>query len=939
MESPDPHKRSAEGPGAGGRATSEAEEPAQGGEALERDRLLATKITTPRIRSERLRRMRLTSQIDEGAASDLTLICTPAGFGKTTLLGDWVQATSRPVAWLSLDPEDNDPVRFWRYVVAALDRAGVTVGEDVHSMFISPREESSRALATAVINGLEAVDDRLTLILDDYHVIDSPPIHDGLEFFLNNLPPGINLVIATRSDPPLPLARLRAGGRLTELRGKDLRFKPEEVASLLRDVWGLKLPLEAVEALEARTEGWAVGLQLAALSLQGRPDQDAFLHAFTGTHRYVLDYLSEEVLERQPEQVRRFLLRTSILERLCAPLCDAVTEEFDAWEMLERVERANLFLIPLDDERRWYRFHHLFADLLRARLRRHDPDSIPDLHRRAAKWCEERGLVDDAVHHHLGANDLPRVAELVERHVEELLLRRSERATLDRWLSALPQDVVAPRPRVMIAQSIAAELECRLDQAESLLEAALRAPGEPSDAHDPSVGRAASVLTNLPAATAVMRADLARLRGEAERAGAFAREALSRVAPEDRLLASLARYHVSVADWMMGRLAEAEQGLMEVVEERRIAGERYLAVRAGYDLGWVQQAAGRLGAAARTYQRGLDIITDPGRRLPPEAGLALIGLAEVMRKRGDLDSALEHAVQGVERCRRLVYALPLATGLATLAWVRQAAGARDLALATMDEAEQTIASPDIVSLHNPAPAERARLLLAQGRLKDAVEWTEEAGLKEDDEVSYSRERDHLVLARVLLARAEPDRALGLLDRLDELAESQGRTGSLIEIRAVRSMALQASGYHDEALAVLDDTLSQGRSEGYVRVFADEGPPMAALFRSLIGARRRGRRGRISRAQRDHLSRVTRALAPADNAIQPYAVRGLVDPLTERELEVLSKIAEGRRNQEIADELVVTLETVKKHVSHIFEKLGVTNRTEAVNKAREIGLIS
>jgi LuxR family maltose regulon positive regulatory protein len=284
--------------------------------------------------------------------------------------------------------------------------------------------------------------------------------------------------------------------------------------------------------------------------------------------------------------------------------------------------------------------------------------------------------------------------------------------------------------------------------------------------------------------------------------------------------------------------------------------------------------------------------------------------------------------------------LPLATGLATLAWVRQAAGARDLALATMDEADQTIASPDIVSLHNPAPAERARLLVAQGRLEDAVDWTEEAGLKEDDEVSYSRERDHLVLARVLLARAEPDRALGLLDRLDELAESQGRTGSLIEIRAVRSTALQASGYHDEALAVLDDTLSQGRSEGYVRVFADEGPPMAALFRSLIGARRRGRRGRrgrISRAQRDHLSRVMRALVPADDEKQRYAVRGLVDPLTERELEVLSKIMEGMRNQEIADELVVTLETVKKHVSHIFEKLGVSNRTEAVNKARGIGL--
>jgi LuxR family maltose regulon positive regulatory protein len=919
--------------------TTEARPPAQGRD-VERDRLLATKITIPRIRRERLRRIRLISQLDEGAACGLTLVCTPAGFGKTTLLGDWAQTASQRIAWLSLDPEDNDPVRFWRYVVAALERADVTVGEDVQSMFISPREGSSRGVVTALINGLEAVGDEVTLILDDYHVIVSAPIHEGLTFFLNNIPSRVHIVIATRSDPPLQLARLRAGGRLAELRGFDLRFTPDETTSFLREVWELNLSPEAVAGLEARTEGWAVGLQLAALSLQGRPDPDTFLQAFAGTHRYVLDYLSEEVLELQTDRVRTFLLRTSILERLCGPLCNAVTQESDGWEMLERLERANLFLVPLDDERRWYRFHRLFADLLRSRLRQNEPKLVPELHLRAAAWCEERGLVDDAVHHSLGANDLNRVARLVENHVEELLLRRSERATLDRWLSALSRQVVASRPRVMIAQGIAAELECRLDEAQSLLESALQGPADPEDLHEPSVGRAASVLTNVPAATAVMRADFARLRGEAERAEAFAREALSRVTPDDRLLASLARYHISIAGWMVGRLSEVEQELQEIVEERRLAGERYLAVRACYDLGWVQQAGGRLGAAVHTYRKALDIITDPGRRPPPEAGLALVGLAEVMRKRGDLDSALQHSVEGVERCRRLVYALPLAAGLVTLAWVRQAKGTPGLALEAVEEAVQTVPSRDIVSLHNPGPAERARLLLAQGHLDDAVRWSDEKGLLDDDEVSYARERDYLVLARICLAQSEPDRALGLLDRLEAIAESHGRTGSLIEIRALRSLALQASGDRDAALVVLDGVLSLARPEGYVRVIADEGPPMAALLRSLLGARRRGRVGSVSGSEMAFIKRIMVAFGHGDRDEKfPHDVSGLVVPLTRRELEVLAKIAEGRKNREIAEELVVTLETVKKHNAHIFEKLGATNRTEAVNLAREIGLIS
>ena len=485
----------------------------------------------------------LLARLAQGMGRGLTVVCTPAGFGKTTLLGDWARRSRRPVAWLSLDQGDNDPARFWRYVAAALERVRPGVGERVAALLRGAEQPPLEAVATTVINQLTdpSDGDQVALILDDYHLIETPTVHASVAFLVERLPPGLRLVLAGRADPPLPLARLRGRGQLAELRERDLRFTPDETAAFLREATGLDLPAASVASLQERTEGWAAGLQLAALSLRGQADPAAFVASFAGSHRYVLDYLTEEVLARQPEELVGFLLETSVLERLSGPLCDAVTGRGDSQALLEHVERANLFLVPLDEVRGWWRYHHLFADLLRARLTRERPERVAGLHRAAATWCQAHGLADDAVRHALAASEVRWAARLVEQHVEGLL-RRSEGATLGHWLAALPAESVSSRARLCLAQAVAAVVGGRLEAVEPLLvaaERALAASGE--EPHQPSVGRALSVLANVPASIAFLHADLARLRGDPEGAVAFDQQALAHLGEEDWLLGSHVR--------------------------------------------------------------------------------------------------------------------------------------------------------------------------------------------------------------------------------------------------------------------------------------------------------------------------------------------------------------------------------------------------------------
>ncbi|MEJ2557004.1 MAG: LuxR C-terminal-related transcriptional regulator [Anaerolineae bacterium] len=899
--------------------------------AKHRDVLLATKFDIPRIRPDLLPRSQLVERLEEAITRELVLVSTPAGFGKTTLLASWARSSERPVAWLSLDGDDNDPVRFWRYIVAAVDRVHKGIGEQVLSLLNPLAQATLKAVVTARVNELASGPGELVLVLDDYHLIESHAVHDSLAFLLEHLSPGMHVVISSRSDPPIPLARFRARGQLAELRAADLRFTLEDAATLLQGVWELNLPEESIAALEERTEGWVTGLQLAALSLRGASDPARFIQSFTGSQRYVLDYLAGEVLEQQPGQVRSFLLETSVLAQLSGPLCDALTSRGDGQEMLEHLERANLFLVPLDQERRWYRYHHLFADLLLARLGAADPKRVLELHRKAATWYEEYGMVGDAMRHALAAGEAEWAARLVEQHVEDLLLR-GEGETLRGWLAALPQEVVRSRPRLALAQAIAAFNAGRLQVAEPFLDAAERAlDAAPSEHYEPSIGKEMSMLANVPATIALVRAALVALRGDAQRTTELVRQAQAHLAEDERGPRISVRWNLAQADWMRGRLAEAERAFADIVAEGREGGESHLTLmlNASSVLGRMQRAQGRLEAAFRTYQEGLEFAAASGPGVVLSAAVAHVGMAEVLYERNQLEQALSHAREGISLGRQLTSTQTLASGLATLAWIRQARGDPAGAREAMDEAYQVIPNREIVALHNPVPAERARLLLAQRDVQEVVRWVEERGLDDEDEPGYARELEYLVLARYLLSRNTADRALALLERLGAAAKAQTRVGSLVQVQVLQALGFQATGEAGQAMKVLAQALMQAEPEGYMRTFVDEGRPMAALLHRALA------RGVTS----DYTARLLAAFSSVDQGIQaspPPVPFPFNEPLSERELEVLRLLASGASNQEIADELSIALSTARKHVSNIIGKLGVHNRTQAVSRGRDLG---
>ena len=907
--------------------------------APERDVLLATKLHMPVSRPGQVLRPRLTARLDEGLLRGVILACAPAGYGKTVLLADWARRGEHPAGWLSLDAGDNDPARFWRHAVAALDRARPGIGERLAPLLGPPAPSSFQGLVTALINELAARpgDGEALLVLDDYHVIGSPQVHESLAFLLEHRPAGMGVLLASRRDPPLALPRLRARGQLTEVREAELRFTPAEAAELLQQA-APALPDASVAALAARTEGWAAGLALAALSLRGQADAVAFVAAFTGSHRYILDYLAEEVLEQQDTQLRTFLLETSVLERLSGPLCDAVTGRQGSQALLEEAERAGLFLIPLDEVRGWWRYHHLFAGLLRARLQEEHPGRAAQLHRSAAAWYAGHDLADDAIGHAAAAGEMLWAARIIEQHFDMVFNFRGEAATIHRWLSVLPADLVKSRPRLLLAQALMAATSGHLEVVEPLLDAVECAPpGWADELFEPTADVAASHLINVPALTTLHRGALAQLRGDAEATAAFAAQMLAEIKPAERLLSATAHGFLAVAEWLCGRLTEAERAFASSVTGWRETGQFTLIAWGWYELALIRCAQGRLDAAALTCQQALDSLVTSGRP-PPAAGPSYAVPAEIAYQRDDLDVALRHATEAIALCRQFVYTPPLAGGLATLAMIRQATGDPAGALETITKAGQ--ASPGPAGMLNPVPAMRARVLLAQGDLAAAARFAQENSLGPDDEPDYARESGHLVLARVLLAQDRPGRALALLDRLYETASGQDRAGSVIEIGALRALARAAAGDEAGAVTALAEALILACPQGYVRVFADEGPPMAALLGRLIAAQRTGQAA--AGVPLGYLARLQRAFAagpPApDRCRDTAAVPGLVDQLTSREREVLAMLAAGRSNQAIARELVVTLDTVKKHVGHVLGKLGAANRTEAVARARELSLI-
>jgi ATP/maltotriose-dependent transcriptional regulator MalT len=750
--------------------------------------ILATKLYLPRLRPNVVSRPRLLERLNAGLHRKLTLIAAPAGFGKTTLVSEWVEGIERPIAWLSLDEGENDPTRFLAYLVTALQTIAATLGEGVLGVLQSSQPPPPEAILTALLNEITTLPDQFVLVLDDYHVIDAKPVDLALTFLVEHLPPQMHLVIATREDPLLPLARLRARGELTELRAADLRFTPSEAAEFLNSVMGLNLSPGNIAALEDRTEGWIAGLQLAALSMRGREDIPEFIRAFTGDHRYILDYLVEEVLTRQPEPVRSFLLQTAILDRLSGSLCDAVTGQEKGNVRLEALEHGNFFVVALDDTRHWYRYHHLFAEVLSAHLLAEQPEQVSALHRRASAWYEQHGSAADAIRHALAAQDFARAADLVELAIPEMRRSRQE-ATVLGWLTALPDELIHVRPVL-------------------------------------SVGYAGALLVS----------------GEFEGVEA-------RVQDAERWLDTTADRSVSSAS--------APSAEMVVVDEAEF------------------------------------------RRLPGTIALYRAAQAQAL---GDVANTMKYA-------RRVL----------------------DLVL--LHEAERLYVG-DFFPYVRPVPALVTRVWVAQGRLGEALGWAREQGLSVSDEPYYLREFEHITLARVLLARSTSNRAdrslheaVGLLERLLQAAEEGERTGSVIEILVLQALAHQMQGDIPAALVPLQQALTLAEPEGYVRMFVDEGPPMALL---LEAAAKHG-------IAPNYVRHLLTAFGSAED--RPPVKQGLIEPLSERELEVLRLLATGLNGPEIARELVVSLNTMRTHTKNIYSKLGVNDRRAAVRRAKELDLFS
>ncbi|HLZ21178.1 MAG TPA: LuxR C-terminal-related transcriptional regulator [Ktedonobacterales bacterium] len=891
--------------------------------------LLETKFYVPRWRRGLVPRPRLSDRLNRGAESKLTLVSAPAGFGKTTLLADWLAAVAvdgRTVTWLSLDQSDNHPASFWTYLIAALQTAESHIGASAISLLQSPQPPSIEAILTLLLNELSAMSMDVMLVLDDYHVIDARDIHDGMVFLLDHLPPRLHLVIASRTDPPLPLARLRARGELVEIRAEDLRFAPDEVASYFRESMGLDLTARDVAVLEGRTEGWIAALQLAALSMQGRSDVTGFIASFAGDDRYIVDYLVEEVLQRQPETVRTFLRDTSILERLSGSLCDAVTGHDGGKAMLEALERANLFVVPLDDRRRWYRYHHLFADVLRARLLDEYPDDVPELHRRASAWYERNGEASEAIRHALAAGDFPKAADLIELAAPALRRNRQEAALLG-WLAAMPEELLRCRP--VLSNVFAGELLAagKLEDADARLRDAERWV-EPRGADRPEGLSAGMVVVDearfrrLPGAVAVHRAGHALLLGNLALTEQHARRALDLAPDDDHLGRGSAAALLGLAGWASGHLESAHQSYAAGAASLRRAGHHADALGCTVALADIRIAQGRLREAMRTHEQALQLAAEQGPPVLRGTADMHVGMSRIHCERNDLHAAMQHLLTSQQ--------LGEHTGLpqnpyrwrVAMARLVEARGDLDGAHDLLQDAERLYVG-DFFPNVRPVSAVKARVWVAQGKLDEALAWALGRGLSVADDLSYLREFEHITLARVLLARQATSDALGLLERLLHAADDGARTGSVIEILALQALTHQVRGEIPAALEPLERALTLAEPEGYARIFVDEGPAMAALLQ--VAAKRR--------TAPEYVRQLLAAFGKPQTTTP--VTKGLMEPLSGRELDVLRLLRTDLDGPDIARQLVVSLSTLRTHTRSIYNKLGVNNRRAAVRRAEEL----
>lgn len=890
--------------------------------------LLSTKLTAPPARRLLVSRPRLLERLNDGLDGTLTLISAPAGFGKTTLLAEWADQSPALLAWVSLDESDNDPERFLSYLLSALETIipGLGLGQLGLAMRQSAQPLPLKSLLTTLVNDIAEYGQPLAIVLDDYHLIHADRVHDIIAFLIGYLPPNAHLIVASRADLPLPLARLRARDQLTEIKADDLRFTAQEASSFLHNVMDLSLSSEDVAALEERTEGWITGLQLAGLSMQSHDQPGQFIAGVSGAHRYILDYLAEEVLAGQPAEVQLFLLQTSILNRLSGLLCAAVTGQSQAQDMLAELEARNLFVFALDDQRLWYRYHHLFATFLQGRLMARQPDQVPELHRRAIEWYSAEGITSEAIEHALSIETYDKAAELIEVEGRRLLIH-GEIATIARWAETLPDEVIRRRPSLELTVAWARlmqdpiafwqqyptrieSLAQRLTNGESdLAQVVARSePGSPEQA--------------LLAELAMLEAFTGRdSRPLPSTIGLF--EVAIEALPDDQpFLRGFATAGLGSVYVRMGDVRRAELAFASAEADSRAADSHFGEVFSITLQAAMQAEQGKLSDAAKTYKRAIVLLDSTGRRAVPMAGQAFTGLADVLREQNELEEALSYAAEGITIGKRTADTDALRDGYIIQARLLADLGRTNDARQSMRGAMHEARLTQSLACHRLVEAWQARLDLASNRDAAARQWASDLGFASTvQDAGPAGPVETLTYAHLLLARRRADEAIPPLQQLAAAAEADGRLRTMVESLALLALCQQAVTARAEAIQTLARALLVAEPGGCVRVFLDLGPAMAALLREA---------GALGHSP-DYVRTLLAAFGDQGQGVQTY------EPLSARELEVLQLLAAGKSNPQIAAELVIALSTVKTHVNRIYAKLDVSNRAQAIIRAREVGL--
>ena len=893
--------------------------------------LLVTKLYIPRSQPNLVLRPRLLERLEAGAIGPATVVCTPTGYGKTTLVSEWVHQGQRPATWLSLDGGDNDTSRFWSYFIAALQTLGAGTGESALALLQSTQPPSHEAILTTSINEITSFSEDFALVLDDYHVINVQTIHSAISFLIEHLPPHMHLVIISRLDPPLPLARLWARGQLAEIREADLRFTSAEAANFLNGMMGLAVSDESISALESRTEGWIAALQMAALSMRGRED----VEEFTGSHRYILDYLAEEVLDHQPEEIRTFLLQTSILDRLTGPLCDSVTGLTNSQAILDRLDSGGLFTLPLDEQRHWYRYHHLFSDFLYINLRERQGARIPEFHLRASQWYEDQGLLTEAIGHALDAEDFLRAVDLVEQASEGTLWRDGQATTLLNWIDSLPEDLVLSRPELCLFQAWGRFTTGQWEAVDPLLEAVELSIGDDQDAaeSDRMIGEVGAI-----------RSGISYESGEMERSIELARQALSLLPKGNLTLMGVVTFNLGLGYFFSGDVPRARQTYANASAICHAVGNQTVELLAVGCLAQLEVRQGNLRKAAEHYQHARDLGPIGAGPPLPTMGLACVQIGEVLRERNQLEAAQDILSEGIELCKQQG-GMPecVLEGCTTLARVYLAqgnvAGSKD----AMDQGAQILSellsrSGGVYSIVSRALGYQVRLNLARGNVAGVAQWKEDSGLRLDGEIEPFRQDDYILMVRILRAHGRADQVTNLLGRLLGIDTGE-RPSATMELLILNALDLLLRQDQTKAADTLQRALALAEPEGYVRLFLDEGQSMVRMLRDLASRSPTGYASQLLAASisDDAVAMIDVSSSPS-RRVASHGSEALLEPMNDRELDVLRLVASGLSNREISGELFISANTVKWYTRNIFGKLRVHKRAEAVARAHKLGLL-